>query len=66
MNTDFTQGSILKKLSAFMLPVLGTLVLQAPEAAVGLAAPISTAVGIVLNIFYYRYLRRKSEIRPEP
>lgn len=23
MNTDFTQGSILKKLSAFMLPVLG-------------------------------------------
>ncbi len=155
MNTDFTQGSILKKLSAFMLPVLGTLVLQAaygavdllvvgrfgsiaglsavstgsqmlnlvtfvvtqlamgvtvliarflgekkpdrigaavvfalfavgigavlvglarplavllqaPEAAVGLAAPISTAVGIVLNIFYYRHLRRKSEIRPEP
>ncbi len=160
MNTDFTQGSILKKLSAFMLPVLGALVLQAaygavdlpvvgrfgstaglsavstgsqmlnlvtfvvtqlamgvtvliarflgekkpdrigavlggaavvfallavgigaalvglarplavllqaPEAAIGLAAPISTAVGIVLNIFYYRYLRRKSEIRPEP
>lgn len=66
MNTDFTQGSILKKLSAFMLPVLGTLVLQAPEAAVGLTAPIFTAVGIVPNIFYYRYLRRKSEIRPEP
>ena len=49
-----------------MLPVLGTLVLQAPEAAVGLTAPIFTAVGIVPNIFYYRYLRRKSEIRPEP
>lgn len=27
--TDFTQGSILKKLSWFMLPVLGALVLQA-------------------------------------
>ena len=29
MNADFTQGSILKKLSLFMLPVLGALVLQA-------------------------------------
>lgn len=36
MNTDFTQGSILKKLSAFMLPVLGTLVLQAAYGAVDL------------------------------
>ena len=26
---DFTQGSILKKLSVFMLPILGALVLQA-------------------------------------
>lgn len=26
---DFTQGSILKKLVAFMLPVLGALILQA-------------------------------------
>lgn len=28
LNTDFTQGSILKKLSMFMLPVLGALILQ--------------------------------------
>ena len=26
---DFTQGSILKKLIAFMIPVLGALILQA-------------------------------------
>ena len=26
---DFTQGSILKKLVAFMMPVLGALILQA-------------------------------------
>lgn len=26
---DFTQGSILKKLIAFMIPVLGSLILQA-------------------------------------
>ena len=34
--TDFTQGSILKKLSLFMLPVLGSLVLQAAYGAVDL------------------------------
>ena len=34
--TDFTQGSILKKLSWFMLPVLGALVLQAAYGAVDL------------------------------
>ena len=33
---DFTQGSILKKLVAFMLPVLGALVLQAAYGAVDL------------------------------
>ena len=33
---DFTQGSILKKLSMFMLPVLGALVLQAAYGAVDL------------------------------
>ena len=33
---DFTQGSILKKLAAFMLPVLGALVLQAAYGAVDL------------------------------
>lgn len=34
--TDFTQGSILKKLSWFMLPVLGSLILQAAYGAVDL------------------------------
>lgn len=34
--TDFTQGSILKKLSLFMLPVLGALILQAAYGAVDL------------------------------
>lgn len=33
---DFTQGSILKKLSLFMLPILGALILQAAYGAVGL------------------------------
>ena len=33
---DFTQGSILKKLSTFMLPILGALVLQAAYGAVDL------------------------------
>lgn len=33
---DFTQGSILKKLSLFMLPVLGALILQAAYGAVDL------------------------------
>ena len=39
MNTDksdFTQGSILKKLSFFMLPILGALILQAAYGAVDL------------------------------
>lgn len=33
---DFTQGSILKKLIAFMMPVLGALILQAAYGAVDL------------------------------
>ena len=33
---DFTQGSILKKLAAFMMPVLGALILQAAYGAVDL------------------------------
>ena len=36
--TDFTQGSILKKLSLFILPVLGALILQAAYGAVDLLA----------------------------
>lgn len=35
-NTDFTQGSIIKKLIPFMMPVLGALVLQAAYGAVDL------------------------------
>ena len=35
-NADFTQGSILKKLIAFMMPVLGALILQAAYGAVDL------------------------------
>ena len=35
-SADFTQGSILKKLIAFVLPVLGALVLQAAYGAVDL------------------------------
>ena len=34
--TDFTRGSILKKLSLFILPVLGALILQAAYGAVDL------------------------------
>ena len=34
--SDFTQGSILKKLSLFMIPVLGALILQAAYGAVDL------------------------------
>ena len=36
MNNDFTQGSILNKLSLFMIPVLGALNLQAAYGAVDL------------------------------
>lgn len=32
--TDFTQGSILKKMVAFMIPILGALILQAAYGAV--------------------------------
>ena len=34
--TDFTQGSILKKMVAFMIPILGALILQAAYGAVDL------------------------------
>ena len=49
-----------------MIPIFGALVLQAEYGdvdlltAIGLAAPISTAVGIVLNVGFYIYLNRKS------
>lgn len=34
--SDFTQGSILKKMIPFMMPILGALILQAAYGAVGL------------------------------
>ena len=34
--TDFTQGSILKKMVAFTIPILGALILQAAYGAVDL------------------------------
>lgn len=36
LKTDFTQGSIVKKLVPFMMPILGALVLQAAYGAVDL------------------------------
>ena len=41
--TDFTQGSILKKLALFMLPILGALVLQAAYGAVDLLVVAASA-----------------------
>lgn len=35
-NSDFTEGSIAKKLAAFMMPILGALILQAAYGAVDL------------------------------
>ena len=35
-NSDFTQGSIIKKLITFMIPILGALILQAAYGAVDL------------------------------
>ena len=44
---DFTQGSILKKLVAFMMPVLGALILQAAYGAVDLL--VVGRFGVSLN-----------------
>ena len=46
---DFTQGSILKKLVAFMMPILGALILQAAYGAVDLLV-----VGKVLYVILYQ------------
>ena len=35
-NSDFTQGSIIKKLITFVIPILGALILQAAYGAVDL------------------------------
>ena len=63
---DFTQGSILKKLALFMLPILGALILQAAYGAVDLfvvmvvfAAPVSTGVGVLLCVGFYVWWNRK-------
>ena len=72
-NADFTQGSILKKLVWFMVPILGALILQAAYGAVdllvvgrfgstsGLSA-VSTAVGLLLNVGFYWYLNRRNGV----
>lgn len=58
-NTNFTQGSILKKLCWFMLPILGALVLQAAYGAVDLlkgdvlAGCFSTDAAVVQKGFDY-------------
>ena len=44
---DFTQGSILKKLVAFMMPILGALILQAAYGAVDLLVAIHSRLSIV-------------------
>lgn len=44
--TDFTQGSILKKLCLFMLPILGALVLQAAYGVVGRFGSTSGLSGV--------------------
>ena len=50
--SDFTQGSILKKLIPFMIPILGALVLQAAYGAVDLLV-----VGRFGSTAYQRYPR---------
>lgn len=64
--SDFTQGNILHKLTLFMLPILGALVLQAAYGAVDLfvvmvvfAAPVSTGVGVLLCVGFYVWWNRK-------
>ena len=57
---DFTQGSILKKMIKFMIPILGALVLQAMYeekigrllgATIALFSVISVVVSVVLIVF---------------
>lgn len=64
--SDFTQGNILHKLTLFMLPILGALVLQAAYGAVDLlvvmvvfATPVSTGVGVLLCVGFYVWWNRK-------
>ena len=64
--SDFTQGNILHKLTLFMLPILGALVLQAAYGAVDLlvvivlfASPVSTGVGVLLCVGFYVWWNRK-------
>ena len=55
---DFTQGSILKKLIAFMIPVLGALILQAAYGAVDLLV-----VGR-FDLRSFRCLHRQPGLKP--
>lgn len=56
---DFTQGSILKKLSLFMLPILGALVLQAAYGAVDLL--VVGRFGFYLRTFCRIYRKSGAE-----
>ena len=56
---DFTQGSILKKLVAFMMPVLGALILGVSEAFI--SAYVSTAMR---DLFAYILLILILLVRP--
>lgn len=56
---DFTQGSILKKLVAFMMPVLGALILQAAYGAVDLLV-----VGRFGSTWTFSCFHRKSGSEP--
>ena len=52
---DFTQGSILKKLVAFMMPVLGALILQAAYGAVDLlvVGRFGSTSGLAAFVFFW-------------
>ena len=45
--SDFTQGSILKKMIPFMMPILGALILQAAYGAVGTNTPAPSTVAVI-------------------
>ena len=55
LNTDFTQGSILKKLSMFMPPVLGALILQCLQST-DWASQASSGYGVASKIVNFPML----------
>ena len=61
---DFTQGSILKKLSLFMLPILGALVLQAAYGAVDLlvVGRFGSTSGLTVGCFVFALIMLKGDV----